>query len=773
MNLTDRLANERRLRLAAERKLDLKTRELFAANRKLSQHALSLSGQVIEQRQEAAELRARSADMQADLQRAEAHVAAVERRLWDSVETITDGFAVFDANDRLIAANTAWLSIFRFSERIGPGTPYDQVLRVGLEEGHFDIDGDEAEGWLPLMLARWQAPPPLEPVTLRTVGGDWFRFVDRRARDGDMVCLAQNVTALKERETELDEARHRAEAANRAKSAFLANMSHELRTPMNGVVGMAEMLLDGDLSDEGKLYASTIKSSGEALLQIINHVLDLSKIEAGRLTLHPAPFDLERLVHEVVTLLTPGTRGRDLRLHVDYDLFLPTRLVGDGMRIRQVLINLLGNAVKFTQEGHVLIRVVGFEAPDAREGAAGAHGAPRWRLHVTVEDTGIGIPPDMTEHVFGAFSQVEGEKNRSFEGTGLGLAITRQLVELMGGEIWVESEEGAGTCFGFGLTLTAAGPEDHAVPRIGPNAKRALIVADPGLDADILARQLGQLGLDVAIAASGADARALVAETREPMIAVLDEALADTGGPALARLLSAERHVVACLLVCGSAKAARKAEAETAPAAPGRAPVQAILTRPVFRADLFDALARLPHADDGSTERGADASTQSAETHATGDNAPDPASDAGTAGGPRRMRVLAAEDNRTNRLVLAKMLRHLEIDLHFAEDGEVAVREAARLKPDLIFMDISMPKRDGKEAARLIRAAEADAAPARRVPIVAMTAHAMPGDEAEIREAGIDGYLTKPLKRQRLEAEVLAHCPGACHPPKEAMAPAE
>ena len=818
MDLTDKLAAERRARLAAERKLDLKCRELFEANRKLSQHALSLSGQVIEKRDEAERLKEQSARVRADLQRAEAHAETVERRLWDSVETITDGFAVFDAEDRLIAANTAWLSIFRFSSRIGPGTLYLEVLRCAVEEEHVAL-GDEPQGdWMARMLERWDSPPPLEPVTIRTVTGAWYRLVDRRSRDGDMVCIAQDVTALKEREAELDEARHRAEAANRAKSAFLANMSHELRTPMNGVVGMADMLLESDLDEEAQVYVSTIKSSGEALLQIINHVLDFSKMEAERLVLRPEPFDLERLLHEVVTLLSPRARDKALGLHVDYDLFLPTRLTGDSMRIRQILINLVGNAVKFTESGHVVIRVVGFESvvDDADEA-----GPRPWRLHVTVEDTGIGIPEDMREHIFGSFAQVESETNRAFEGTGLGLAITRQLVELMGGEIWVESEEGCGSCFGFSLTVPAAEPERRALPRLEPHLCRVLIVASPGLDADIMARQFAQLGLDVVRATTGSEALALAGEPPHPQIVAIDETLPDTDGRTLAAALAQSGPPAARLLVSATPHEAQRAAGDLSGAEPGPSAVHAVLARPVLRAQLFHVLTHLPALDApadavaasestapargpapgrgadrpaaGAAAAGAPVAAGSAEVGAAaggrasgsksgarpeagpGAGAPGPQGEAAAAGpspavetaqgGPRPMRVLAAEDNKTNRFVFAKMLQQLEIELAFAEDGHAAVEQAAAFAPDLLFMDISMPRMDGKQAARAIRAGEAEAGDGRRVPIVAMTAHALAGDREGILAAGIDGYLTKPLKRAELVAEILQHCPPGCLSP--------
>jgi len=882
MDLTDRLAAERRGRLAAERLLELKSRELFEANRKLSQHALTLSDQIVEQRGQAARMAVETQQVKAELQRAEEHVEVVERRLWDSIETITDGFAVFDARDRLIAANTAWLSIFDFSPRIGPGTQYLDVLRTAVEEGHVIIGDIAPSDWVAGMLARWDRPRAAA-ATIRTRGGAWYRLIDRRSRDGDMVCIAQNVTALKAREAQLDEARQAAEAANRAKSSFLANMSHELRTPMNGVVAMTEMMLEGEADEERRLYLSTIKSSGAALLEIINQILDFSKMEAERLVLRPEPFDLERLVHEVLTLLSPTARGKSLKLHVDYDLFLPTRLVGDPARLRQILINIAGNAVKFTEAGHVLIRVTGFEAD-----------AGGWQVIVTIEDTGIGIPAQMREHIFGSFAQVESAKNRRFEGTGLGLAISRQLVDLMGGEIWVESEEGRGSCFGIRLTLPDADPRRPEPPRIGLGRGRALVVGDAGLDTDILCRQLAQLGLDVDRAATGSEALEQAARAPEPLLVAMDETLPDVAGPDLARALADAGCRAAKMVICDTPQDAARLGGLSGSAATLPAEVQVVLARPIARSQLFEALVALPDrlpqapraiapaagppargavpapeagpgtgpesgpapdaadaggavppdaaagpdretvgpkaggpeegapevggpdgvgAEEGGTVEGGtvegapevggplevgplevgperDAAAQAPdETQRQSARAPRdggtpqtapprparggaPPSGAPVKGprpraGGRRMCVLAAEDNKTNRFVLAKMLQTLAIDLHFAEDGVAAVERFADLAPDLVFMDISMPRMDGKDAARRIRALERERGTG-PVPIVAMTAHAMAGDREEILAAGIDHYLTKPLKRALLEAHVRDHCPPGCADPTAA-----
>lgn len=741
MSLTDKLAAERRARLAAERKLDLKSRELFEANRKLSQHALKLSDQIVEQREEvqlvrheAETLKTRNQQTQVELARAEKMAEIHERRLWDSVEAISDGFAVFDPQDRLIAANSAWLSLFDYSEVIQPGTCYLDVIRFAAEEGIFDIGDATPANWITDMLDRWDRPDVPE-VMIRLWNGRYYRLLDRRSRDGDMVCLAVDITSMKRREAELWEARSRAEAANRAKSAFLASMSHELRTPMNGVVAMTDLLLESDLSDEQRLYLHTIRGSGASLLGIINDVLDFSRLEADKMPFHPQPFDMERMLHEVLTLVAPLAQEKQLDLHVDYDLFLPTEMIGDCARIRQVLVNLIGNAVKFTPEGHVLTRVVGVEA---EEGI--------WQIHVTVEDTGIGIAPEMQQHIFDSFAQEEQGQDRSFEGTGLGLAISRDIIERMGGEIWVESEKGRGACFGFRLSLPVD-KESCPVPQgLMPGVSTALMVGGAALDRKILSGQLSQLGMDVRCAGNGSEALAEIDGGFDAQVILIDEYLPDMTGCELAGAFRAKGLRSATVLLCADRHVSR-------PLA-GAENIDAVLARPVLRSELLRALADL-------TAPGAPVP----EVLPQPEESPPPVEtpiEAVAPAGPRRVRVLAAEDNRTNQFVFRKLVKDLEIDLEMAANGLEAVELYRSFDPDLVFMDISMPEMDGLAATQEIRRLEAGR---RHVPIVAMTAHALNGDRERILSAGLDLYLTKPLQKAVLTAIIREARPEGCCDP--------
>lgn len=729
-NISELLAQERRARLAAERMLEQKSRELFAANKKLAEHARLLSDEIIVKRKEAktyqseAEvLKGENTQVRADLHRANQQAVKAERRLWEALETIQDGFAVYNLRSQLVIANRAYMGMFDGLASIRPGATYDDILTIMAEEGLVDLGFEQPDAWKARMLARWQTDR-IEPVTLKLWNETFVKLIDRRARDGDMVSLALNITDTIRYEQQLKEERGRAEAANRAKSAFLANMSHEIRTPMNGVVGMADLLCDTDLTEEQRLYAETIRSSGETLLVIINDVLDYSKIEAEKLTLHPEPFDLERTIHEVLLLLKPSAQSKGIDLMVDYDMFLPTHFIGDPGRIRQVLTNLIGNAVKFTMEGHVLVRVTG-----VGEASAEAH----QDLHITVEDTGIGIPADKLDHIFGEFNQVEDERNRKYEGTGLGLAISQRLIQLMGGEVWVDSVLGEGSCFGFRIAL----PTDEAPPQpartgTGP-IRSALVVDDLQINRMILERQLATIGLTVVARRSGAEA--LAGPAGQFDLIVTDHQMPDMDGVELTAALRTRGETAPILLLTSApSNVATRA---------GEAGVTMVLQKPLLRRDLLDKVAQL----------GLEMSAP--EPEAPVPAAPEPPRDTAE----RRIRILAAEDNKTNQLVFSKMVADLEIDLTFANNGREAVEAYERLSPDIIFMDISMPEMDGKEAARRIREIELkDQRP--RTPICALTAHAMTGDDTEILASGIDHYLTKPLRKAAIHQMIAENALG-------------
>ena len=727
MQIIEKLEKERRGRLAAERTLELKQKELFSANAKLGQHAIALSDEIVEKRHETEELKGENTKVRSDLKVANHKVDIAERRLWDSIETIQDGFAVFDSSNRMVSANHAYLSVFDGLEEICDGVSYERVVQLMAEEGIVDIGDMTRLEWRETLLDRWNSET-IEPRVIRLWNGEYIKMVDRRARDGDMVSLALNITETIRYEADLKDARKKAEAANRAKSAFLANMSHEIRTPMNGVVGMADLLTDTELDEEQQLYADTIKNSGEALLTIINDVLDYSKIEADKMTLLSEPFDLERSIHETVMLLQSTAHDKGLEILVDFDMFLPTQYKGDPGRIRQILTNLIGNAVKFTEKGHVLIRIVGLEID--KEGMT--------RIHISIEDTGIGIPANMVDHIFGQFNQVEDERNRKFDGTGLGLAITKQLVELMHGEIWVDSVQGEGSCFGFHITLPATAPSLIAPDASMAHLGRALIVSNQNAGLTILVKQLALLGVKTDCADTkdgfGQD------EVSNAGVAFVDNKFQQGNcAEIIAKIQSFSENLPIVLL-----------STERNPS--DKCGASQVLVKPILRHALFDLLTGIDQAKPVATQpeknKPEDVIDQlDKEAIIKAEPSVEPI-DLTTEINPdlRKMKVLAAEDNKTNQLVFRKMVKDLNIELEFANNGLIAVEKFQSFQPDMIFMDISMPEMDGKEATRTIRGIEdKDGLP--HVPIVALTAHAMAGDDAEILAAGLDYYLTKPLRK--------------------------
>ena len=632
------------------------------------------------------------------------------------IEASPLGIVVLDPQGRIRQCNSAFEGLFGYSRSELLGAIFDQVL---VPDGlHTEADDN---------------------LRFAFQRGSIHRLTRRKRKDGSMVDvelhgvslsvagkfagylgLYQDITERLRAENELQRAKEAAEAASQAKSEFLANMSHEIRTPMNGILGMTELALDTPLSSEQREYLTTVKASADSLLTIINDILDFSKIEAGKLELEPAEFSLRESLGETMKTLAFRAHQKGLELAYRVRPDVPESMVGDPGRLRQILVNLVGNAIKFTSKGEVVVDVKLDSAKDRKA-----------IVHFMVRDTGIGIPADKQHVIFDAFTQADSSMTRRYGGTGLGLAITKRLVQKMKGKVWLESQVGIGSTFHFTAVFDVlegrqAAPSLELTQLRGV---RVLVVDDNQTNRFILTEMLHTWGMEPTEVPDARTAMRTLAWAREsgrmfPLI-LLDAQMPEIDGFQFAEMVRRHPVFASVQLIMLSSSGSRSEGSRSQESG-----INAYLTKPAKPSELLIVILTVLSRRRGSAQSElitSQAITEKRRAH---------------------MRILLAEDNLVNRQLARKLVEKQGHQVIVAENGTEVLRSLERESVDLILMDVQMPEMDGFEATAAIREKERESG--EHIPIIALTAHAMKGDRERCLTAGMDDYLSKPIRSQEL-----------------------
>jgi len=658
------------------------------------------------------------------LKQAEHRAEQTHRQLIDAIEALPDSFCLYDSKDRLILFNSHYAAFLKkFGLKAEVGLQYEDALRQAIATGKLDIPEGTEEQWMQKRLAIHHSD---EIVRFDTPFQDgWSRVSESTTSDGSRVELRVDISELKQQEAELRRAREVAEIATSAKSMFLANMSHELRTPLNGVIGLSRLLAETQLDKKQRDYMAKIEASSESLLSIVKDVLDFSKIEAGEMALEVVDFGLDVELRRLSDVMSLRASEKSLDFRVDVDPDTPMNLKGDPVRIGQILLNFLSNAVKFTERGEVVLTI-------ETEGIADSYAT----LHFAVRDTGVGMTDHQAANIFKSFTQGDPSTSRRYGGTGLGLSISRSLADLLGGEIWVESSPGKGSTFHFRLQVeigTVSSPYQIKACEC-LKGKRVLVVDNSETARDLMQEMLSRIGVVTHVAEGGAEAIAIAAENGHFDAFLIDYRMPDVDG------------LMACRSICEAAEAkgddkpriliVTADETDTLKAAALEAGAMGVLTKPINASDLFDGVALL--FDKAGLVAG----------HKSKSVPPD---------GLKGLRVLLVEDNAINREVADAVLGKAGIIVTQAENGLVALnllRAEGRKAFDAVLMDIQMPVMDGYAATEMIR----EDPDFDDLPIIAMTANAMMNEKEKCFAVGMQDHVAKPVENKKLFAALWKWC---------------